>query len=98
MAVAPTLLSTFEVLFTPQLPSGIPVPSQVSQIDENVVKGYFLTVSNPNPTAYSFNVGLHCNTNPAAPPPERTLAKAVGFIDDGTTAIPANLVAGQDTE
>lgn len=94
MAVAPTPLSTFEVLFTPQLPTGIPVPIQVSQINENVVKGFFLTISNPNNTSYVFTVGFHCNTNPAAPVPERTLAKAIGFIDDGTTAIPATLNVG----
>jgi hypothetical protein len=94
MAVAPTLLSTFEVLFTPQLPTGIPVPNVVRQIDEDVVKGYFLTISNPNATGYLFSLGFHCNTNPAMPPPERTLVKAVGFLDDGTTAIPATLSAG----
>ena len=91
MVVPPTILSTFEVLFTPQLPTGIPVPSQVSSINEYVVKGYFLTISNPNAKPYLFRIGFHCNTNPASTVPERTLAKAIGFIDDGTTAIPATI-------
>ena len=93
MVVPPTILSTFEVLFTPQLPTGIPVPSQVSTINEYVVKGYFLTLSNPNTKDYLFRIGFHCNTNPTVPVPERTLAKAIGFIDDGTTAIPATITA-----
>jgi hypothetical protein len=83
MSAPPTLLSTFEVLFTPQLPG--PAPAGVAV--ENVIKGYFLTLSNPNATDYRFTLGFHCNVNPMPTPPAvRTLASAVGFIDDGTTA------------
>jgi hypothetical protein len=82
--VPPTLLSTFEVLFTPESPPF--GPTAVTQTIENVVKGYFLTISNPNPASYVFDVGFHCNVNPApTPPAQRTLASAVGFLDDGST-------------
>lgn len=79
---APTLVSTFEILFTPQLPPGLG-PAAVQAADENVVKGYFLTIANTNPTAYTFTVGFHCNPTPGTPA-NRTLASAVGFLDNGT--------------
>ena len=94
MATVPaTLLSTFEVLFTPQLPPGLGPPA-VAQVDEMVVKGYFLTLSNPNSTAYTFNVGFHCNPNPTPVPVTRTLASAVAFLDDGSTGNPVTIVPG----
>jgi hypothetical protein len=95
--VPPTLLSTFEVLFTPQLPPfGPPV---VTQAVENVVKGYFLTISNPNPNPYTFDIGFHCNVNPSpTPPSQRTLASAVGFIDDGTTGNPLTISSSSATD
>jgi len=79
---APTLVSTFEILFTPQLPPGLG-PAPVQAADENVVKGYFLTIANINATAYTFTVGFHCNPTPGTPA-NRTLASAVGFLDNGT--------------
>lgn len=91
-APAPTLVSTFEILFTPQLPPGLG-PSAVAKVDELVVKGYFLTISNPNPAAYTFDLGFHCNVNPTPVPAIRTLASAVGFLDDGTTGSPLSLNA-----
>jgi hypothetical protein len=80
--VPPTLLSTFEILFTPQLPANVPVPSAVQNVIENVVKGYFLTLSNPNPTAYTFSIGFHCDAD--ATTTQETLASAVAFLDDPT--------------
>jgi hypothetical protein len=89
----PTLVSTFEVLFTPQLPPGLG-PTAVAKVDEMVVKGYFLTISNPNDTAYTFTLGFHCNVNPNPVPAQRTLASAVGFLDDGTTGVPLTISPG----
>jgi hypothetical protein len=87
--VPPTLLSNFEILFTPQSPPfGPPV---VTQTIENVIKGYFLTISNPNPNAYTFNVGFHCNVNPSPALAQRTLASAIGFVDDGSTGNPLSI-------
>jgi len=65
----------------------------VQTVVENVVKGFFLTISNPNATAYTFSLGFHCNPTPGTPA-ERTLASAVGFIDDGTAGKVLNIVAG----
>ncbi len=88
----PSLISTFEILFTPQLPPGLG-PAAVQQEVETVVKGYFLTLSNPNPTAYVFGLGFHCN--PAVGnPSQRTLASAVAFLDDGNTGAPLTLFNG----
>ena len=92
-APAPTPISTFELLFTPQLPPGVPVPTTVAQIDENVVKAYFLTISNPNTKQYVFDIFFHCNVNPSPAIPSRTLASAVGFVDDGSTATPLTITA-----
>jgi hypothetical protein len=91
--VDPTLVSNFEVLFTPQLPPGIG-PKAATQIDEYVIKGFFLTLSNPNSATYTFTVGFHCNVNPSPPPVQRTLASAVGFLDDGATGIPLTINPG----
>ncbi len=88
----PTLVSTFEILFTPQLPPGLG-PTAVQNVVENVVKGFFLTISNPNATAYTFSLGFHCNPTPGTPA-ERTLASAIGFIDDGTAGKVLNIVPG----
>lgn len=88
-----TLLSTFKALFTPQLPPGLG-PAAVAQADEFVVKGYFLTLSNPNATSDVFDVGFHCNVNPPPVPATRTLASAVAFLDDGSTGNPATIVPG----
>ncbi len=91
--VPPTLLSTFEVLFTPQLPPGLG-PPVVAQADELVVKGYFLTLSNPNSSSYVFDVRFHCNVNPSPVPVTRTLASAVAFLDDGSTGNPVTITPG----
>ena len=70
--VPPTLLSNFEVLFTPQFPPGVG-PTTVQAADELAIKGFFLTLSNINNTAFTFEVGFHCNVNPAgAPVAQRT--------------------------
>ena len=92
----PTLISTFEILFTPQLPPGLG-PAAVAQADEYVVKGYFLTVGNPNPNAYTFTLGFHCNVNPTPVPAQRLLTSAVGFLDDGTTGTPLTLTQSSTT-
>ncbi len=92
---APTLVSTFEILFTPQLPPGLGPPA-VQAVDENVVKGYFLTIANINPTAYTFTVGFHCNPTPGSPA-NRTLASAVGFLDNGTAGAALTINAGATT-
>ncbi len=88
-----TLVSTFEILFTPQLPPGLG-PSQVAKADELVVKGYFLTIANVNTTAYTFIIGFHCNVNPNPVPSQRTLTSAVGFLDDGTTGTVLTITPG----
>lgn len=88
----PTLVSTFEILFTPQLPPGLG-PAPVQQDVENVVKGFFLTLTNPNPAPYVFGLGFHCNPTPGSPS-QRTLASAVGFIDDGSTGAALPLAPG----
>lgn len=85
-----TLVSTFELLFTPQLPPGLGPPA-VAQADELVVKGYFLTIANPNPNPFTFGLGFHCNTNPNPPVPQRTLVSAVAFLDDATTGTPLTI-------
>jgi hypothetical protein len=89
---APTLVSTFEILFTPQLPPGLG-PSAVQAAVENVVKGYFLTIANINPKAYTFTVGFHCNPTPGSPS-NRTLASAVGFLDNGTAGAALTINTG----
>jgi hypothetical protein len=99
MSVPPTLVSTFELLFSPQLPPGIPIPAAVQEADENVVKAYFLTIANPNSSKYVFDVGFHCNPDlPATNPGQRTLASAVGFIDDTATAIAATISATSEVD
>ena len=86
--VPPTLLSNFEVLFTPQFPSGVG-PATVQTADELAIKGYFLTLSNINSSDFTFDVGFHCNVNPGnAPVVQRTLASATAFLDDGTAGVP----------
>ena len=89
---APTLVSTFEILFTPQLPPGLGPPAVQAEV-ENVVKGYFLTIANPNATAYVFTLGFHCNPTPGSPA-NRTLASAVGFLDNGAAGAPLAISAG----
>ena len=83
----PTVLSTFEVLYSLQFPPGIG-PTTVQTADESVIKGWFLTLSNPNPSAYTFDIGFHCNVNPTPPQTQRTLAMATAFLDDGTPGTP----------
>ena len=90
---APTVISNFEILFTPQLPPAPAFPANVEAVVENVIKGYFLTITNPNPVAYTYMIGFHCNTNPSPPQAVRTLASAVAFIDDATTGV-ATLLSG----
>ena len=92
---APNLVSTFELLFIPQLPTSlrvgnmtIPVPASVVSIDEIALKGYFLTIANINPNPYVFSLGFHINpANGAAPPSQNSLASALGFIDDGSGGV-----------
>lgn len=89
---APTLVSTFEILFTPQLPPGLGPPAVQAEV-ENVVKGYFLTIANINPTPYTFTLGFHCNPTPGSPA-NRTLTSAVGFVDNGAAGAPLTIDAG----
>jgi len=91
---APNVISNFEILFTPQLPTGFPMP--VEAVVETVIKGYFLTITNQNPNTYTFMLGFHCNTNPSPPPAVRTLASAVAFIDDATTGVMELVSPGTD--
>ncbi len=88
----PNVISNFEILFAPQLPAGF--PPQVENIVETVVKGYFLTITNQNASAYTFMVGFHCNTNPSPPPAVRTLSSAVAFLDDAVTGVAQLISAG----
>ncbi|WP_428491705.1 hypothetical protein [Rhodopila sp.] len=91
--VPPTLLSTFEVLFTPQFPPGLG-PTTVQKADELAIKGFFLTLANINSAPFTFDIGFHCNVNPAGPPvPQRTLANATAFLDDGVTGVPLTFTA-----
>lgn len=91
---APTLVSTFELLFSPQIPPFAPPP--VQRQNEQVIKGYFLTISNPNTTDYFFDVFFHCNVD--NPIPTRTLARAVAFLDDVSTGTPLVLNALSTTD
>ena len=85
---APTLVSNFEVLYTPQFPPGVG-PQALQGVDESIIKGFFLTISNPNTLAYRFNLGFHCNVvEGSAPSPQRTLASGAAFLDDGATGTP----------
>jgi hypothetical protein len=90
----PSLISNFEVLFTPQLPPGF--PAAVENIVETVVKGYFLTISNISDQAFVFQLGFHCNTNPSPASPTRTLASAVAFLDDQLTGATELFSASSD--
>ena len=77
---APTLLSTFEVLFTQQFPR-IPPTANFEGGNDYVIKGYFLTIANPNPKQYVFNVGFHCDPPGAG---DRGLGATSPFLDSST--------------
>ena len=71
------LVSTFEVLLKPQLPTGLPAEfSDVSRLSRNILQGYFLTIANVN----SFDLVLSLVFTTRLPS-DVTLGEIITFAD-----------------
>ncbi|MCP9933576.1 MULTISPECIES: hypothetical protein [Cyanophyceae] len=74
------IISTFELLAKPQLPSGIPGP--IASLSRNVIIGYFLTISNTSLTDLLLSVVFTARTNSGS-----GLEGSISFLDTSGTNI-----------
>lgn len=81
-----TVVSTFELLAKPQLPSGIPGP--IANLSRNVILGYFLTISNTSTNDLVLSVVFTARTNAAS-----GLGGSVTFIDTSGVNVQGSLEA-----
>ncbi|MBD2719317.1 hypothetical protein [Synechococcus sp. FACHB-909] len=87
------LVSTFEVLLTPQLPATLPPGfNDVKNLGRNVLQGYFLTIANINP--YDLVLSLVFTTRL---PSGVTLDEVITFVDTSglNTAAPLSGVGNK---